>query len=217
MANRVPETASGPEDEELAGQAAAGDAAAFERLFRRHSRYVSGLLSGLLGDPEDARDAAQEVWVKARQGLAGFAGRSGFRTWLTAIAANHARDVWKVRDRLRRCLAAAEELRRWEERAARSPGEGSLDGSLMDLVAELDELPRRVVELKLEDPDRTLEEVASALAVPHHKAKYALAKARQVLARKLHEFREVDRYLAMSTGVLALARAAGSLGEVIRG
>ena len=54
----------------------------------RHSRRVYRTLLGVLGDPEEARDAMQDTFLKAFQHLSGFQGRSSFSTWLVSIASN---------------------------------------------------------------------------------------------------------------------------------
>jgi RNA polymerase sigma-70 factor (ECF subfamily) len=65
-----------------------GDVDAFEGLIDRHSRRVYRTLVGILGDPEDARDAMQDTFLKAFQHLDNFQGRSKFSTWLVSIATN---------------------------------------------------------------------------------------------------------------------------------
>jgi RNA polymerase sigma-70 factor, ECF subfamily len=65
-----------------------GNVDAFEQLIERHSRRVYRTLVGILGDPEDARDAMQDTFLKAFQHLDNFEGRSKFSTWLVSIATN---------------------------------------------------------------------------------------------------------------------------------
>ncbi len=73
-----------PEQDEVA-LAAAGDAAAFERLYRRHVNRVHGLARWLLG-PDEAEDAVQDVFVRVWQKLSQFEGRAAFGTWLHRLA-----------------------------------------------------------------------------------------------------------------------------------
>jgi RNA polymerase sigma-70 factor (ECF subfamily) len=74
---------------ELARDAAQGDTRHFEELVRRHERKVLTNCRYLSGSPSEAEDLAQEVFVKAYFGLAGFQGRASFSTWLQRIKANH--------------------------------------------------------------------------------------------------------------------------------
>ena len=48
------------------------------------------LLLRLLGDRAEAEDVAQEVMLRAWQGIARFQGRSSYFTWLYRIAVNEA-------------------------------------------------------------------------------------------------------------------------------
>lgn len=65
--------------------AAAGDTAAFERLYRRHLNRVHGLARWLVG-PDEAEDAVQDVFIRLWEKLAQFEGRSAFGTWLHRLA-----------------------------------------------------------------------------------------------------------------------------------
>lgn len=67
--------------------AAAGDALAFERLYRRHIARVSSLARRMIG-PDDADDAAQAVFIRAWEKLSTFRGEAAFGTWLHRLAVN---------------------------------------------------------------------------------------------------------------------------------
>jgi RNA polymerase sigma-70 factor (ECF subfamily) len=69
-----------------AGQA--GDRTALERLLAPHKGPLFALCYGILGDPDDAEDAAQETFLKVLRGLSRFRGEASFRTWLFRIAVN---------------------------------------------------------------------------------------------------------------------------------
>src|ERR1700727_2552550 len=66
--------------------AAAGDMAAFERLYRQFSPRVYGLCLRLTGQREAAEDCTQESFVAAWRSLGRFEKRSLFSTWLQRIA-----------------------------------------------------------------------------------------------------------------------------------
>src|SRR5882757_10628064 len=68
--------------------AAAGDMAAFERLYRQYSPRVYGLCLRLTGQREAAEDCTQESFVAAWRALGDFQQRSRFSTWLHRIAVN---------------------------------------------------------------------------------------------------------------------------------
>ncbi len=74
----------------LLARAQAGDVAAFEELSGRYADRLFMLLLRLLGDRGEAEDAAQEVMLRAWQGITRFQGRSSYFTWLYRIAVNEA-------------------------------------------------------------------------------------------------------------------------------
>ena len=86
-------------DEEKAAveRARAGDEAAFETLVTAHERLVYTLAYQRLRSEEDARDAAQETFVKAWLSLPGFRGESRFSVWLCRIANNVCTDMQRKR------------------------------------------------------------------------------------------------------------------------
>src|ERR1700734_2371519 len=66
--------------------AAAGDMAAFERLYRQFSPRIYGLCLRLTGQREAAEDCTQESFVAAWRALGRFEMRSRFSTWMQRIA-----------------------------------------------------------------------------------------------------------------------------------
>src|SRR5271163_1480836 len=66
--------------------AAAGDMAAFERLYRQFSPRIYGLCLRLTGQREAAEDCTQESFVAAWRALGRFERRSRFSTWMQRIA-----------------------------------------------------------------------------------------------------------------------------------
>jgi RNA polymerase sigma-70 factor (ECF subfamily) len=84
-------------DAALALSASRGDRQAFGRLVDRHKRSVYGLCQRLLQHPEDARDAAQEAFVRAYAALESFDPSQPFAPWLFRIARNHCLDLARRR------------------------------------------------------------------------------------------------------------------------
>lgn len=70
-----------------ARRAAAGDDAAFERLYRRHVGRIHSLARRMAG-PDAADDLTQDVFVRAWDKLPTFRGESAFGTWLYRLAVN---------------------------------------------------------------------------------------------------------------------------------
>ena len=94
----------------LVKRAKDGDSRALAALCERHAPRVERLAAQVLGDPEDARDAAQEALAKLCVRLRQFRGDSQFSTWLHRLVVNTCHDV-ADRQRVRRCEPLLEDER----------------------------------------------------------------------------------------------------------
>mgnify|MGYP000645734571 CR=1 FL=1 len=89
----VTKTADSFTDLELAAQSAAGDLAAFERLYELHRRRVYSLCLRMLGNATDAEDITQVLQVFRRIGT--FRGEAAFTTWLYRLTVNQVLMHWR--------------------------------------------------------------------------------------------------------------------------
>lgn len=76
-------------DNELVKLVQAGEAEPFDELVRRHQVKIHDLCYKMLRNYDDAKDLAQETFLKAYRKINKFAGRSKFSTWLYRIAVNN--------------------------------------------------------------------------------------------------------------------------------
>ena len=65
-----------------------GDAAAFERLYRLYSRKVYALCLRMAGNPTEAEDLTQDVFLQLFRKIGTFRGESAFSTWLHRMSVN---------------------------------------------------------------------------------------------------------------------------------
>lgn len=65
-----------------------GDAAAFERLYRMHSRRVYSLCLRMVRNTAEAEDLTQEAFLQLFRKIQTFRGDSAFSTWLHRLAVN---------------------------------------------------------------------------------------------------------------------------------
>jgi RNA polymerase sigma-70 factor, ECF subfamily len=72
----------------LVQRACAGDARAFERLYREHAGRVYGLCLRMTRDVQLAEDCTQDTFINAWRALPKFETRSSLGTWLHRIAVN---------------------------------------------------------------------------------------------------------------------------------
>jgi RNA polymerase sigma-70 factor (ECF subfamily) len=88
-------------DSDLVQRTLAGDQGAFESLVRRYEERAWWAAYHLLGDAEEARDIAQEAFLRAYKALARFDFGMSFYTWLYRIVVNLSIDAMRKRSRLR--------------------------------------------------------------------------------------------------------------------
>lgn len=163
-----------------------GDVSAFNGLFQRHQASVLRLCIHLLGNQEDAEDAAQETFVRAHRALHTFRAECRFSTWLTRIAINTCRTEMRRRSR-----RPTTELADWEWAAL--PDEGArvdealnrqLDRQQVQSVLEqLSEKYREVIVLR-HFHEMTYDEIGETLQWSLEKVKVTLHRARQAFKSK---------------------------------
>src|SRR5215471_17535623 len=83
----------------LVRQCLSGDQAAMLALVERFRGQVFGLCYRMLGQREDAEDAAQETFVRVLKNLHRWDPARGFEPWLLAIAGNRCRTALATRKR----------------------------------------------------------------------------------------------------------------------
>ncbi|HXK09034.1 MAG TPA: sigma-70 family RNA polymerase sigma factor [Vicinamibacteria bacterium] len=160
----------GRTDEELVEACQAGEASAFDGLVARWEDRIRGAAFRFLGSEEEARDVAQEAFLKAYRSLAGFKREARFSSWLYQIATNLCRD--RLRRRKTRATVSLDEMEETGSVMVET-GPGAQDRLLqMDLartvrraIESLPDEQREVVILK-EYQDLTFLEIAQALDVP---------------------------------------------------
>jgi RNA polymerase sigma-70 factor (ECF subfamily) len=169
----------------LVDRARSGDPQAFGELVLAHQTFVYNLALRALADPEEARDIAQEAFLRAWRGLPAFRGASGFRTWLYRIVMNL---CYNRSPQLKKSLAdlsldagdgetpAGERL----PSAAPSPEDELEAGELRRTLHRLiDALPPtyRLLTLLRYSQDLSYEEIAEATGMPLGTVKTGLFRA----------------------------------------
>jgi RNA polymerase sigma-70 factor (ECF subfamily) len=106
-------------DGELVRESRLGDKEAFRELVERYQRKIVSVALGMVHNPDDALEIAQETFVKAFESLGSFKGESSFYTWLYRIVVNRAID-FRRRERRHPTVAL-------EDRVGAGSGEGYED------------------------------------------------------------------------------------------
>ncbi|NOT32162.1 MAG: sigma-70 family RNA polymerase sigma factor [Planctomycetes bacterium] len=87
----------GPSDHDLIRGAQRGEERAFEELLRRHEERAVRVAQALIANREDARDLAQEAFLRVFRNLERFDFEHEFTTWLYRIVTNLAIDHLRKR------------------------------------------------------------------------------------------------------------------------
>jgi RNA polymerase sigma-70 factor (ECF subfamily) len=94
-------------ESDLLVKAQQGDAEAFTYLVEAYQRPVFNLCYRMLGNPQDAEDAAQETFLRAYKNLRRYDNTRPFSTWILSIAAHYCIDQTR---RQRHPVVSVEEL-----------------------------------------------------------------------------------------------------------
>ena len=89
------------EELEIILKVRSGDTEAFEALVLEHQNKVYSLALRMVGNEEDARDMAQEAFIRAFNSLASFRGESKFSVWLYRLTSNICIDFLRGRAKRR--------------------------------------------------------------------------------------------------------------------
>jgi RNA polymerase sigma-70 factor (ECF subfamily) len=81
-------TAKLPPESETIRRAQQGDRAAFEQLYRKHSRRVFALCLRMSGNVSEAEDLTQDAFLTLFRKIQSFRGDSAFSTWLHRVTVN---------------------------------------------------------------------------------------------------------------------------------
>jgi len=175
---------------------AKGDEAACAQLVSDHQRMVFQLALHLLGDPQEALDLSQEVFLRVFRTLPNFRGQSALRTWIYRIVINQASNRqrwWRRRHRSQQVTledhtAAHGELA--ESRSYAMPDRVLQQHETAGRVwTALDSLPfdQRACVVLREIDGLSYDEIAVSLGVAVGTVKSRLARARETLRDALRQ------------------------------
>lgn len=176
---------SDTDDLALIRQSLAGQSEAFGTLITRYQKVMYTVALRMLGDPEDARDATQDAFVKAFQRLETFDTKYRFYSWMYRILVNE-------------CLNANRDRRPEEALDDNAEGPGTpFDSALESERREQIQLAllrltpeyRTVVVLR-HFAGQSYGEIAETLSIPEKTVKSRLYSARQRLGELLLGWKE---------------------------
>lgn len=180
-----PAALTSAEQDRLSVQAAlSGDQSAFADLMTRYQSAVFNMAYRMLGDPTEAEDATQEVFVRAWNQLRTFQIERRFSTWLLSIASHLCIDLL----RRRKPSAPLDGVALYVPSDAPEPDELALQSEQRRMVqALLNTLPEkyRTVTVLRYYNDLSYDEIARATGLTESAVKTQLHRARRMLAEQL--------------------------------
>ncbi|MDQ3812905.1 MAG: sigma-70 family RNA polymerase sigma factor [Armatimonadota bacterium] len=186
---------------EILQRAKEGDLKAFEEIFQLYHRRIYNAVYGMLGDPDDAQDVTQDVFLRLHDALPTLRADEAFSTYLYRIALNLCRDRARRKKRVR---FQSMDTPRVDNEGEVEPMEFPDPGRLPEETLTNEELQRRVreaVKTLSEDHKSVIvmhhfqgmevNDIARILGVPTGTVKSRLARGRDQLHRKLRGYLNV--------------------------
>ena len=179
---------------ELLTRAQQGDVDAFSTLVENYNRAIFNLCYRMLGNANDAEDAAQETFIRAYKAIHRYDPKRKFSTWIMSIASNYCIDQHRRKKLPSFSIDAVEEPNFGDK----SP---SLEGQVME-IEQSEEIMFLLEHLKPKDKsaiimrywyDYSYDEIAEALSITTSAVKSRLHRARNLLGDVFIELKQTDQ------------------------
>ena len=173
-------------DAELVARAQRGDLGAFEDLIRTRLDKLFRTACGILGDPSEAEDAAQEACITAWQKLPTLRDVDRLDAWLGRVLLNACRMRLRSRRRVR-------EITMDESRATSNQPDAQ---RMTERAEDVDQVVRALDHVSAEDRallllhhvhNERVETIAAMLGIPAGTVKWRLSRARHAVQRALEQ------------------------------
>ena len=183
-----------------------GDQRAFKLLVERYQRKVYAVAFGMVKDREEARDVAQEAFVKVYKYLEHFKGDASFYTWLYRITVNICIDSLRKKgsgrgdehvefDESLKMDTSEANIGALGSRLGTNPQKSALRKELAEQInTALQQIPEahRQILLLREVEGMSYEELARTLKIPKGTVMSRLFHARLKMQKILNEYVELD-------------------------
>lgn len=169
-------------DLELARRVAAGEDAAFDRVYEENVERVYALCLRMCGDPDKARRLTQDAFVRAWERIGSFRGESRLSSWLHRVTANVVVESRRRRSRWR--LRLVEEPQGGERVPAPKRRDPGLRLDLERAIASLPEGARTVLVLR-DVEGYSYEEITRITGLAMGTVKAQIHRARKLMQERL--------------------------------
>jgi RNA polymerase sigma-70 factor (ECF subfamily) len=181
------------EEKDLIYKAQQGNAWAFEKLIKSYDRRVLALAYQLLGNPQDAEDVYQEVFMRVYKKIHLFRFESDFYTWVYRIAVNCAISYRKKRNRHVHARIGEADYQETEQTWVPADIEPGPDKKVLDseikeqIESSLNQLPlmQRVVFILRFFQDFKIREIANIINCSEGTVKNYIFRSTQKMRKRL--------------------------------
>jgi RNA polymerase sigma-70 factor (ECF subfamily) len=170
-----------PTDQITIRRAVNGDETALRAIWAEHAPRIDMLVRRLVGDPDQAADVAQEVWIQIFRALPSWRGDSQFSTWAHRIAVNRTLNALRAMRRFTNTEVEIED----DSAMVEHDGDRSLLAQTIDEAVQKLSPGARAVFVLHDVEGYTHEEIATQLGITSGGSKSQLFKARVKLRRLL--------------------------------
>ena len=175
-------------DEQLMAKAAAGSDTAFEELYRRYARRLTGFFFLQLGgDEELAADATHDVFLRAYEARSRYQEGRRVDTWLFTIAYNICRNHYRSNAYEAQLLATLDSEPVTDQQIEVQLDQTALDEALAQVLAELPAPLHQIFSLHYQE-ELTIPQIAEIVGVPEGTVKSRLHKTMNIIRKKLKKY-----------------------------
>ncbi len=186
-----------PPSEDLMARIAKGDEGAFETLVNRHQTSILNLIYRYIGDRTQAKDLAQEVFIRVWKSAKTYKREAKFTTWLYRIAINLCLNALESSHRKKwfSFNRSDEDGKRTLEETLADSGPSAEDillekersRQISDALQSLPENQRMALVLKRYD-NLSYQEIAQVIGCSVSAVESLLVRAKRTLQEKLKNF-----------------------------
>ncbi len=175
-------------DEQLMAKAAKGSDTAFEELYRRYARRLTGFFFLQLGgDEELAADATHDVFLRAYEARSRYQEGRRVDTWLFTIAYNICRNHYRSNAYEAQLLASLDAESVTDQQIEVQLDQAALDEALVQVLAELPAPLHQIFSLHYQE-ELTIPQIAEIVGVPEGTIKSRLHKTMNIIRKKLKKY-----------------------------
>ena len=170
------------DEKEIIQQCLQGNTNAFAQMVNHYQYRVIAVAANITGDPEEARDVAQDVFVQAYQNLNAFDPNRSFKNWLMGIT------VKRSIDRLRKFNSFNRFVGKYKKTIPmiQNPKTGLVENTLLiqTLMKNLKGKERSILTLRLKE-DISARDLGHIFNCSENTIRVHLFKARQKIKKAL--------------------------------